>query len=210
MDALTLIGTVTLVHLLALISPGPDFVMACRNTLTHSRTVGIWTAVGFGLGIMVHISYAVLGLSWLIANNALVFTIIQHLGALYLMYIGIQSLRHFQSQVDATVATAQRTMSPLRAVRMGFMTNVLNPKATLFFLSLFSTLLTPTVSPTTLMVISIILVTSTVLWFSLVALLISHPRFVAVLKRYEKTVQQFFGWLLIAIGGGIVAASWFW
>jgi threonine/homoserine/homoserine lactone efflux protein len=93
---------------------------------------------------------------------------------------------------------------------MGFMTNVLNPKATLFFLSLFSTLLTPTVSPTTLMVISIILVTSTVLWFSLVALLISHPRFVAVLKRYEKTVQQFFGWLLIAIGGGIVAASWFW
>lgn len=210
MDALTLIGTVTLVHLLALISPGPDFVMACRNTLTHSRTVGIWTAVGFGLGIMVHISYAVLGLSWLIANNALVFTIIQHLGAFYLMYIGIQSLRHFQSQVGATKAPAQRTMSPLRAVGMGFMTNVLNPKATLFFLSLFSTLLTPTVSPTTLMVISIILVTSTVLWFSLVALLISHPRFVAVLKRYEKTVQQFFGWLLIAIGGGIVAASWFW
>lgn len=210
MDALTLIGTVTLVHLLALISPGPDFVMACRNTLTHSRTVGIWTAVGFGLGIMVHISYAVLGLSWLIANNALVFTIIQHLGALYLMFIGIQSLRHFQSQVDATTAPTQRTMSPLRAVRMGFMTNVLNPKATLFFLSLFSTLLTPTVSPTTLMVISIILVTSTVLWFSLVALLISHPRFVAVLKRYEKAVQQFFGWLLITIGGGIVAASWFW
>lgn len=210
MDALTLIGTVTIVHLLALISPGPDFVMACRNTLTHSRTVGIWTAVGFGLGIMVHISYAVLGLSWLIANNALVFTIIQHLGAFYLMYVGIQSLRHFQSQVDATTTPAQRTMSPLKAVRMGFMTNVLNPKATLFFLSLFSTLLTPTVSSTTLMVISIILVSSTVLWFSLVALLISHPRFVAVLKRYEKAVQQFFGWLLIGIGGFIVAASWFW
>ena len=195
-----LIAAVGLIHLVALVSPGPDFVVACRNSLLYSRTIGIYTAVGFGLGICVHISYAVFGLSWLIANNELIFTVIQYLGAFYLMLIGIQSLRSFQSQIGQEPATASSRISPFRAVRIGFITNVLNPKATLFFLSLFSTMLNPTVGELTLVVIALLLIVTTILWFSLVALLISHPRFTSSLKRYEKTIHQFFGVLLIAIG----------
>ena len=195
-----LIAAVGLIHLVALVSPGPDFVVACRNSLLYSRTIGIYTAMGFGLGICVHISYAVFGLSWLIANNELIFTVIQYLGAFYLMLIGIQSLRSFQSQIGQETATASSRISPFRAVRIGFITNVLNPKATLFFLSLFSTMLNPTVGELTLVVIAVLLVVTTILWFSLVALLISHPRFTTTLKRYEKTVHRFFGVLLIGIG----------
>ena len=195
-----LIAAVGLIHLVALVSPGPDFVVACRNSLLYSRTIGIYTAVGFGLGICVHISYAVFGLSWLIANNELIFTVIQYLGAFYLMFIGIQSLRSFQSQIGQETVSASSRISPFRAVRIGFITNVLNPKATLFFLSLFSTMLNPTVGELTLVVIAVLLVVTTILWFSLVALLISHPLFTTVLKRYEKIVHQFFGVLLIGIG----------
>ena len=195
-----LIAAVGLIHLVALVSPGPDFVVACRNSLLYSRTIGIYTAVGFGLGICVHISYAVFGLSWLIANNELIFTVIQYLGAFYLMFIGIQSLRSFQSQIGQETVSASSRISPFRAVRIGFITNVLNPKATLFFLSLFSTMLNPTVGELTLVVIAVLLVVTTILWFSLVALLISHPRFTTTLKRYEKIVHQFFGVLLIGIG----------
>ena len=195
-----LIAAVGLIHLVALVSPGPDFVVACRNSLLYSRTIGIYTAVGFGLGICVHISYAVFGLSWLIANNELIFTVIQYLGAFYLMLIGIQSLRSFQSQIGQETTTASSRISPFRAVRIGFITNVLNPKATLFFLSLFSTMLNPTVRELTLVVIAVLLVVTTILWFSLVALLISLPRFTNVLKRCEKTAHQFFGVLLIGIG----------
>ena len=195
-----LIAAVGLIHLVALVSPGPDFVVVCRNSLLYSRTIGIYTAVGFGLGICIHISYAIFGLSWLIANNELIFTVIQYLGAFYLMLIGIQSLRSFQSQIGQEPATASSHISPFRAVRIGFITNVLNPKATLFFLSLFSTMLNPTVGELTLVVIALLLVVTTILWFSLVALLISHPRFTSSLKRYEKTIRQFFGVLLIAIG----------
>ena len=195
-----LIAAFGLIHLVALVSPGPDFVVACRNSLLYSRTIGIYTALGFGLGICVHISYAVFGLSWLIANNELIFTVIQYLGAFYLMLIGIQSLRSFQSQIGQEPATASSRISPFRAVRIGFITNVLNPKATLFFLSLFSSMLNPTVGELTLVVIALLLVVTTILWFSLVALLISHPRFTTALKRYEKTINQFFGVLLIGIG----------
>lgn len=195
-----LIAAVGLIHLVALVSPGPDFVVVCRNSLLYSRTIGIYTAVGFGLGICIHISYAVFGLSWLIANNELIFTVIQYLGAFYLMLIGIQSLRSFQSQIGQETTTSSSRISPFRAVRIGFITNVLNPKATLFFLGLFSTMLNPTVSELTLVVIAVLLVVTTILWFSLVALLISHTRFTTVLKRYEKTAHQFFGVLLIGIG----------
>ena len=195
-----LITAVGLIHLVALVSPGPDFVVACRNSLLYSRTIGIYTAVGFGLGICVHISYAVFGLSWLIANNELIFTVIQYLGAFYLILIGIQSLWSFQSQIGQETPAASSRISPFRAVRIGFITNVLNPKATLFFLSLFSTMLNPTVGELTLIVIAVLLVVTTIIWFSLVAILISHPRFTTVLKLYEKTVHQFFGVLLIGIG----------
>lgn len=195
-----LIAAVGLIHLVALVSPGPDFVVVCRNSLLYSRTIGIYTAVGFGLGICIHISYAVFGLSWLIANNELIFTVIQYLGAFYLMLIGIQSLRSFQSQIGQETTTYSSRISPFRAVRIGFITNVLNPKATLFFLGLFSTMLNPTVGELTLVVIAVLLVVTTILWFSLVALLISHSRFTTVLKRYEKTAHQFFGVLLIGIG----------
>ena len=195
-----LIATVGLIHLVALVSPGPDFVVACRNSLLYSRTIGIYTALGFGLGICVHISYAVFGLSWLIANNELIFIVIQYLGAFYLLLIGFQSLRIFQSQIGQETATASSRISPFRAVRIGFITNVLNPNATLFFLSLFSTMLNPTVGELNLVVIAVLLVVTTILWFSLVALLISNPRFTTTLKRYEKTIQQFFGVLLIGIG----------
>ena len=195
-----LIAAVGLIHLVALVSPGPDFVVVCRNSLLYSRTIGIYTAVGFGLGICVHISYAVFGLSWLIANNELIFTVIQYLGAFYLMLIGIQSLRSFQSQIGQETTTYSSRISPFRAVRIGFITNVLNPKATLFFLGLFSTMLNPTVGELTLVVIAVLLVVTTILWFSLVALLISHSRFTTFLKRYEKTAHQFFGVLLIGIG----------
>lgn len=199
-----LITAIGLIHLVALVSPGPDFVVSCRNTLMYSRSIGIYTAVGFGLGICVHISYAGFGLSWLISNNELIFTIIQYLGAFYLMLIGFQSLRSFQSQISQETVTVSSRISPFRAIRIGFITNVLNPKATLFFLSLFSTMLDPTVGELTLVVISVLLVVTTIFWFSLVALLISHARFTAVLKRYEKTVHHFFGVLLIGIGGVIL------
>jgi threonine/homoserine/homoserine lactone efflux protein len=61
-------------------------------------------------------------------------------------------------------------------------------------------MLNPSVGELTLVLIALLLVATTILWFSLVALLISHPRFTTVLKRYEKTVHQFFGVLLIGVG----------
>lgn len=196
--------TVVLIHSVALVSPGPDFVIACRNTMLYNRKTGIFTAVGFGLGIGVHISYAVFGLTWLISNNEVVFSLIQYAGASYLVFIGVQSLRSQNIAISNDSTIAKRKISKWKAVRIGFLTNVLNPKATLFFLSLFSTVLNPSVSSETLTLISIILVISTIIWFSLVAIFVSRRQFMIIVNRYEKRVNQFFGILLIGIGVVIV------
>lgn len=196
--------TVVLIHSVALVSPGPDFVIACRNTMLYNRKTGIFTAVGFGLGIGVHISYAVFGLTWLISNNEVVFSLIQYAGASYLVFIGVKSLRSQNIAISNDSTKAKRKISKWKAVRIGFLTNVLNPKATLFFLSLFSTVLNPSVSSETLTLISIILVISTIIWFSLVAIFVSRRQFMIIVNRYEKRVNQFFGILLIGIGVVIV------
>jgi threonine/homoserine/homoserine lactone efflux protein len=201
---LGLILTVVLIHSVALVSPGPDFVIACRNTMLYNRKTGIFTAVGFGLGIGVHISYAVFGLTWLISNNEVVFSLIQYAGASYLVFIGVQSLRSQNIAISNDSTKAKRKISKWKAVRIGFLTNVLNPKATLFFLSLFSTVLNPSVSSETLTLISIILVISTIIWFSLVAIFVSRRQFMIIVNRYEKRVNQFFCILLIGIGVVIV------
>ena len=86
------IATVTFIHLLALISPGPDFIMACRNSLIYSRKIGIYTAIGFGLGIAVHIFYSLAGLALIISSSIFIFNTIKFLGAGYLVYIGIKSI----------------------------------------------------------------------------------------------------------------------
>ncbi len=143
MEYLNLIGTVTLIHILAVISPGPDFVVAIRNSLTYSRKTGVWTAVGFGLGIIIHVFYCIAGLGLIISKSIIVFNVIKYLGAAYLIYIGIKSIMAKTSHLNVKNATHKNDITVLEAIKIGFLTNVLNPKATLFFLSLFTLVINP-------------------------------------------------------------------
>lgn len=195
-----LIGTVALVHLLAAMSPGPDFIMAVRNSLTYSRKTGIWTAVGFGLGIGVHISYCVAGLAVIISKSILVFSTIKLFGAGYLIYIGLKSFFSKSSHIEIKQEETKEDISSLSAVKMGFLTNVLNPKVTLFFLGLFTLVISPDVPKSVLLVASAIMMINTVLWFSLVALFFTQKRVRSVFERFQNTFSKLFGGLLILLG----------
>ena len=76
MEFLSVILTVALVHFLAVLSPGPDFIMVVRNTLIYSRKTGIYSAIGLGLGILVHVTYSLVGIGLLIAKSILLFDLI--------------------------------------------------------------------------------------------------------------------------------------
>ncbi len=199
MDYAPLVGTIAIIHILALISPGPDFIMACKNSLIYSRKIGIWTAVGFGLGIAIHILYSFAGLALIISQSVVIFTTIKLLGAAYLLYIGIKSFLSKSSKMIITQNHQKKTISPFSAIRIGFLTNILNPKASLFFLSVF-TLVIPQKTPLLIMgIITIIMVVSTMVWFSLVAIFLTQRKIYLVFKKFQDVFTKIFGGLLIIV-----------
>jgi RhtB (resistance to homoserine/threonine) family protein len=192
--------TIILIHLLAVISPGPDFIMAVKNSLQYSRKTGIYTAVGFGLGITCHLIYCLAGIALIISQSILLFNTIKLLGAAYLIYIGIKAITGKSSKLNFSQEEKRADISPLKAIRMGFLTNVLNPKATIFFLGLFTIVISPNTPWQTLMLASIIMIINTTLWFSLVAIFFTHPRIRRIFDRFQNAFNKVFGGLLILLG----------
>lgn len=200
MENLTLIGTITLVHFLALISPGPDFILAVRNSLAYSRKTGIYTAIGFSLGIAVHIFYSVLGLALIISKSILIFNAIKFLGAGYLIYIGIKSFGSKASRINVENEEKKSDIRPTQAIKMGFLTNILNPKATLLFLSLFTFVVKPETPAYVLVIASAIMIINTALWFSLVSIFFTQKRVQNIFNKFQGAFNKIFGGLLIALG----------
>lgn len=204
MGYLPLFGSVLIIHLMAVMSPGPDFIMALRNSLTYSRKTGIYTAIGFGLGIGVHVMYCVFGLALIIQSSPLIFNIIKYLGVAYLAYIGVMSIISKNSNIEVGKQEHLLDISAIKAIRMGFLTNVLNPKATLFFLSLFTFVIGPNVPTSIAMFLGVLMMINTAIWFSLVALFFTQTKIRALFDRYQKTFNVIFGLLLITIAIKIV------
>src|SRR5579872_1548479 len=136
MAYISLIVTVAVIHFLAVVSPGPDFIMITRNTLKYSRKTGIYSALGLGLGILLHVTYSLVGIGLLISKSILLFSIIKLVGAGYLIYIGYKSIIVKKSHEKYTLTQKERGIPKSKALKIGFLTNATNPKASLFFLSL--------------------------------------------------------------------------
>ena len=135
-------GKVALAHLLAVASPGPDWAVVLRQSLGYGRRIAIWTSVGIGTAILLHVTYSLLGLGLLIRGSAEWFHWIKIAGAAYIGWLGVQALRTTRRDAVSTVAVNPPNLpSPKAAFLTGFFTNALNPKATLFFIALFATVI---------------------------------------------------------------------
>ena len=190
------------IHILAVMSPGPDFAMVLRNSLVYSRRVGILAAVGLGLGILLHVTYSLLGIGLIISQSVLLFNVIKLLGAAYLIYVGVKSLLAKKPAADKFTEAIQKNedISNFAAIRLGFLTNALNPKATLFFLALFTQVISPNTSIFTKALYGIEMSVATFAWFAVVALLLTHPRINKAFAGIKHPLERVFGEVLIALG----------
>lgn len=84
--------SISLLILLASISPGPDFAIVTKNSLLYSRKKGLFTALGVSVSLLVHTIYCILGLAIIISHSLLAFSVVKYLGAAYLICIGFKSL----------------------------------------------------------------------------------------------------------------------
>lgn len=188
------------VFTVALASPGPDFVMAVRNSIMGSRKAGIFTAIGFGLGVAVHVAYCLAGLALVISQSVFLFGIIKWIGAAYLFYVGYHALRSKGFAAPENGFGEKLSISPFQALRSGFITNLFNPKATLFFLALFTQILSPDIDLYAKAAYGLTCVVMTMIWFSFVAGVLTTAKIRALFLRASKWIDRVCGGLLIALG----------
>jgi len=187
-------------HILAVASPGPDLALVLKNALSGNKKVGIYTALGIALGILVHVLYSVVGLALVISQSIVLFNIIKLVGAGYLIWIGVKSLMSSKGPVTASTQVTTKSISTKEAIKQGFLTNVLNPKATLFFLSLYTQVISPNTSASLKLLYGAEMVTATFIWFTLVAIFMTRKPVQAVYEKIKHRIDQAFGVALIALG----------
>ncbi|WP_175817563.1 LysE family translocator [Burkholderia diffusa] len=189
---------VVTITLLAVISPGPDFAMVTRNSLMLSRRSGLLTAWGIGLGVTVHVSYTLLGVGLLIRQSLWLFNTVKLIGAIYLIYLGAKMLAARPARGQP--ATPAAPLSDLAALRTGFLTNALNPKTTVFIVSLFM----QAVRPDTPLIVQIgyglFIALAHAGWFSLVAVCFSARAVRDRLLSLRHWIDRTFGVLLVGFG----------
>lgn len=190
----------TLVHTLAAASPGPDFVFVTQQTLAHGRRTGLLCSLGIALGLSVHLAYSAFGLAALIAHSAEVLTWVKLLGGSYLIYLGIRGLRAKAQAGERLSPENVRTSAPLKTVAAGFLCNALNPKAPIYFLSLFTLVLSPDLPPWQLAVYGGWIMIIQFAWFAFVATTLSLP---AVSRRFQRAghwIDRILGCAMLLLG----------
>ena len=188
------------ISLITIITPGPDFVIVTRNSLSHSRRSGIFTALGVSSAVWVHIFYTLAGIGLILSRSIILFSIVKLFGAAYLIFLGVSCIKNHSSLEDGDFLVKKTGVSDFQSFKMGFMNNTLNPKATLFFLSLFTQL----VSPATPLVIQVlygaIVSLSCLFWFSLVAVFLNRADIKKGFLKIQKYVEKFMGTILVFFG----------
>ena len=200
MDLLHGIVLITLIHLLAAASPGPDFVLVTQQTLARGKKSGLLCSLGIALGLSIHIIYSSFGLAAIIANSTIGLWIIKILGGTYLLYLGYKGLR---SKPQNTEETKSRTVSQgawIKTIGMGFWCNVLNPKAPIYFVALFTVVLSSDMPLYQLAIYGIWIMLVQFFWFSLVVMFLSQPSINAQFKKLGHWIDRIFGGAMVLLG----------
>lgn len=198
---------ITSVHLLAAASPGPDFVLVSQQTLTNGKKAGLLCSIGIALGLSIHILYSAFGLAAIIANSTTALWAIKLLGGSYLIFLGIKGLRARSKTQPLTAA--QKTApqrSALKTIGLGFLCNALNPKAPIYFVSLFTIVISADTSASHLAIYGVWMMVLQLAWFSLVTELLSTPKVSAKLQSVGYIIDRIAGGAMLLLGLKVLAS----
>jgi len=224
---------ITSVHLLAAASPGPDFVLVSQQTLAKGRRTGLICSLGITLGLAVHIIYSVLGLATLIAHSQPLLTAIKWLGGSYLIYLGWQGIQAKAKKpadlalsaepTDSGAHVPQDTLSTHTALsdkkpptdtestasilRRGFFCNMFNPKAPVYFVAIFTLVLSPDIPLWQLAIYGVWMMVLQMAWFSTVVMLLSIPAIHRRFQCFEHWIDRVLGTAMIILGLNLILRS---
>ena len=198
--------TIALLHLFAVVSPGPDFVLITRQSIRYDRNVAIWSSLGVGVGILFHSFIAITGVVVLVTSNTFFFTGIKIAGAIYLAYLGIISIIN-SNKIKSLTGDISVKRENLNGFLAGLITNVTNVKAILFFITVFSVVVDQNTDRLTLTLYGLYMSISTFIWFAFVSVVFTNDKFTRKFSYYLPIFEKVIGAVLIAIAAQILISQ---
>lgn len=206
MNEFAILATLAGVHMIALLSPGPDFALVLQNATRYGRATGLAIALGLSLSILAHTILSITGISLLVHQHPQLFMWVQVAGGSVLMYLGLSAIKGLlaatapvQTANDAPAVRGQK-----QAFWKGVLTNLFNPKALVFFISLMSTLVPASMSASgKAMAVAVVFLLS-LGWFSSLAWLLSGSRVQQVLTKVAPIIDGLCALLFLLLGGAVV------
>lgn len=181
--------TFAVTALVMIMIPGPDAALIMRSSLANGRAAGLLTMLGGLIGLTVHASAAAIGLSALLAASPTAFGVLRWAGIAYLFWLGVQS---FRSRPEARQEDAPQT-TKIRYVRNGFLSNLLNPKVLLFFVTFLPQFMVGR-SP---LLLSAIFAALYAVWFTFYNVVVDRVGTLLRTPRIKKRVERITGLLLV-------------
>ncbi|THF89039.1 lysine transporter LysE [Deinococcus sp. KSM4-11] len=197
---------VAALHVVVLVVPGPDVLLVSQTALARTRRAALLAGLGVVLGISVWAALALLGIGLLFEAFPWVHGVIKVGGGLYLLWMGFGLWRSSLDHGDSAHVTPSAPVGDLQALRAGFLTNIANPKAAVFFGSVFSGVLGAHADASMKVAAFAIIVGLSVTWFVLVATGMSTARMQRAYLRARRGVDRVAGSLMLGFGGLLLAS----
>lgn len=191
--------TVLIVGWFVVATPGPNMAIVIKSSLFHSRSHGISASAGLVLGNIVHITYCLAGIGLLISQSIFAFNLIKWVGAGYLIYLGLKALNSNRNGITDKdgIPPDQNCWTSLR---LGFFTDLLNPKATLFYLALFTQIIRPDTPVWAQATYGMSIAILEFICFTFLSMIISHRLVVDRFENISHIIERFTGLVLIGLG----------
>ncbi|QUM75943.1 LysE family transporter [Moritella sp. 24] len=204
-----LLLSLAIIHAVALASPGPDFALVVKLASQESRNTAIASAVGISIAILIHTILSLTGVSLIIKSSQTLYIIVQMVGASYLAWMGFGAvkgaLQHWKAKVSVDNNMSKlNQLTPTQGFMQGLWTNLLNPKCMVFFIILFSAMITPDVSFMTKLVATVIMLVLSLIWFVFIALILSKPAIQQRVKKAAPAINLCTGLLFITVSSAIM------
>ncbi|NUP52668.1 MAG: LysE family transporter [Catenulispora sp.] len=195
---------------LALLIPGPDFLAVTHASVARSRRDAVFVGLGVAAAMAVWATTSLVGLTVLLVKCQPLFQAVRFAGAAYLAWLAFQLLRSAARRAAPgaqAVGTGAKPRGAAAAFRAGFLCNIGNPKAAVFFSSVFAALLPPHVDWEFRVAIGIAIPAIGAAWYAVVACLFSARRIAAGYARARRVVDGVTGTIFAALAGELVVAE---
>ena len=186
-------------------SPGPDSFLIVRHTLLEGRRIGFMTLLGNRIGLCTHLAAAIAGLSVALQHSPTLYLGVRVLGAIYLVHLGASTLMTRARKPDSSAdAGVEPGMRPVTAIRQGLLNNLLNPKVSLFFLSLFPQFASHELLSRSPATIAAVFLAGNTLWYVLLVLVVGLHGLRDRIRRFQSALDLAFAIGFVVLGTAIL------